>query len=148
MKRPTARLESVETGLDKAITVTYTDGRKVCVDLTEIIHSLDIFTPLDDPAAFATAAVTDFGWSLEWDCGASLDSDRILEMALEQSGMMENVRFRHWQETYGLSLSDAAQAIGVTRRTVSQYRSGKRPVPRTVSLACKGWEAEHVRTAD
>jgi DNA-binding XRE family transcriptional regulator len=142
MKRPTARLESVETGFDKAVTVTYTDGRKVRVDLSDIIQNLDIFSPLDDPIKFATATVTDFGWSLEWDCGASLDSDRVLEMALEQSGMMENVKFRRWQETYGLSLSDAAQAIGVTRRTVSQYRSGKRPVPRTIALACKGWEAE------
>jgi DNA-binding XRE family transcriptional regulator len=142
MKRPTARLESVETGLDKAVTITYTDARKVRVDLSDIIQNLDIFSPLDDPTEFVTAAVTDFGWSLEWDCGASIDSDRVLEMALEQSGMMENVKFRRWQETYGLSLSDAAQAIGVTRRTVSQYRSGKRPVPRTIALACKGWEAE------
>ena len=31
MKRPTARLESVETDSDKAITVTYTDDRKVRV---------------------------------------------------------------------------------------------------------------------
>ena len=112
MKRPTARLESVETGFDKAVTVTYTDGRKVRVDLSDIIQNLDIFSPLDDPTEFVTAAVTDFGWSLEWDCGASIDSDRVLEMALEQSGMMENVKFRRWQETYGLSLSDAAQAIG------------------------------------
>ena len=142
MKRPTVRLESVETAADKVITVMYTDGRVVRVDLSTIIHSLDIFSPLDNPIEFATAAVTDFGWSLEWDCGASLDSDRVLEMALEQSGLLDNVRFRRWQETYGLSLSDAAQAIGVTRRTISQYRSGKRPVPRTIALACKGWEAE------
>lgn len=43
-------------------------------------------------------------------------------------------------DSNGLSLSDAAQAIGVTRRTISQYRSGARPVPRTIALACVGWE--------
>lgn len=28
------------------------------------------------------------------------------------------------------------------RRTVSQYRTGARPIPCTVTLACKGWEVE------
>lgn len=32
------------------------------------------------------------------------------------------------------------------KQTVSQYRTGSRPIPRTVALACKGWEAER-RTA-
>jgi uncharacterized membrane protein (GlpM family) len=31
--------------------------------------------------------------------------------------------------------------IGLTRRTVSQYKTGIRPVSRTVALAYKGWEA-------
>jgi len=31
----------------------------------------------------------------------------------------------------------------MTRRTVSQYRTGSRPVPRTVLLAMKGWEAQY-----
>jgi hypothetical protein len=43
---------------------------------------------------------------------------------------------------YGLSLSDAAEALGLSRRQVAYYASGERPVPRTVLLACKGWEAE------
>ena len=63
-------------------------------------------------------------------------------MALEQSGMIENARFRRWQDANQLSLSQTAQAIGLTRRTISQYRTGKRPVPRTVAQACKGWEVE------
>lgn len=31
----------------------------------------------------------------------------------------------------------------MTRRTASQYRTGARPVSRTVLLALRGWEAEH-----
>jgi hypothetical protein len=87
-------------------------------------------------------AVADFGWGVEWPCGASLDSDRLLEMALEQQGQVANVNFRRWQVRHQLSLTDAANAIGLTRRTVSQSRTGARPVPRTVTLACKGWEME------
>lgn len=31
---------------------------------------------------------------------------------------------------------------GLSRRQVAYYASGERPVPRTVLLVCKGWEAE------
>ena len=143
MKKQTARLESVKTGKGMALAAIYSDGRVVQVDLSELAHRLKAFSPLEKPAEFRTAKVTDFGWTLEWDCGASLDSDRVIELALEQAGMAENVYFRRWQDANGLSLTDAANAIGLTRRTVSQYRTGARPVPRVVGLACKGWEVEN-----
>ncbi len=143
MKKQAARLESVTTGPGLTVNATYSDHRVLHVDLTDVARRLQAFSPLEKPAEFATARVADFGWTLEWDCGASLDSDRLLELALEQAGMTENVYFRRWQDANGLSLTDAAKAIGLTRRTVSQYRTGARPVPRVVGLACKGWEAEH-----
>lgn len=143
MKKQTARLESVIPGPGMTVSVTYTDGRVLTVDLTDVAHRLQAFAPLENPAEFATVKVVDFGWTLEWDCGASLDSDRLIELALEQTGMTENVYFRRWQDANGLSLTDAAKAIGLTRRTVSQYRTGARPVPRIVGLACKGWDVEH-----
>lgn len=124
------------------ICVTYTDGRVVSVNLRDVANRLQVFAPLENPSEFVTAKVSDFGWTLEWDCGASLDSDRVLELAMEQAGMAENVRFRQWQDANHLSLSDAARAIGLTRRTISKYRTGSSPVPRYISLACKGWEAE------
>ena len=46
-------------------------------------------------------------------------------------------------EQLGLSLSDAAQALGVTRRMIAYYEAGRDLIPRMVGLACKGWEAEH-----
>lgn len=147
MKMQTARLESVKTGDGLTLSATYSDGRVVRVDLSDLAHRLQAFAALEKPKEFATAKVTDFGWTLEWRCGASLDSDRLIELALEQTGMAENVLFRRWQDANGLSLTDAANAIGLTRRTVSQYRTGARPVPRIVGLACKGWEVEHRQQA-
>lgn len=143
MKKQTARLESVAPGLGMNLSATYSDGRVLHVDLSDLARRLQAFAALEVPAEFATVKVADFGWTLEWDCGASLDSDRVIELALEQAGMAENVYFRRWQDANGLSLADAAKAIGLTRRTVSQYRTGARPVPRIVGLACKGWEVEH-----
>jgi hypothetical protein len=140
MKKQAARLKEVEIVKPGIIKVTYTDGRTVTVDLKEIIRDYTSFAELSNSTEFVTATVADWGWSLEWQCGATLDADRLLELALEQSGMVGNVTFRRWQDLNGLSLTAAAEAIGLTRRTVSQYRTGARPVPRTVTLACKGWE--------
>lgn len=143
MKKQAARLESVAVTEGMTATVAYTDGRSYRIDFSGVARRLDAFAPLENLAEFATVKVADWGWSLEWDCGASLDSDRVLEMALEQAGMADNVAFRHWQDAHNLSLSAAAEEIGLSRRTVSQYRTGARPVPRYIALACKGWEAEH-----
>ena len=141
MKKQTARLANVQVVASGIIKATYTGGRVVSVDLDDIIRRYAAFAPLSDRAEFDTVAVVDWGWSLEWSCGATLDADRVFELSLEQAGMVENVEFRRWQDKNGLSLAAAADAIGLTRRTVSQYRTGARPVSRTVALACKGWEA-------
>ena len=144
MRKNSFRLAGVTALPPYQLEITYTDNNTITVNLENLIASLEIFAPLEDSNEFTSATITDFGFTLEWSCGASLDCDKLFEMALEQSGMIANARFRHWQDVNQLSLTQAAQAIGLTRRTISQYRTGKRPVPRTVSLACKGWEVENV----
>ncbi len=143
MKKQAARLSAVTHEPNMVLTATYTDGRVIRVNLSDMVRRLQAFAALENANEFASAKVADFGWTLEWNCGASLDSDRLIELALEQSGMAANVFFRRWQDSHNLSLTDAASAIGLSRRTVSQYRTGVRPVPRIVGLACKGWEVEH-----
>ena len=142
MRKNNIRLENVITLAPYKLEITYTDKSTVVVDISQLVKSLAIFAPLENSNEFASATISDFGFTLEWSCGASLDSDRLFEMALEQSGLIANANFRRWQDANQLSLTQAARAIGLTRRTISQYRTGKRPVPRTVSLACKGWEIE------
>jgi len=122
----------------------YTGGQVVCVDFAEMAERLPVFAELKHPDFFQQAAVTDWGHSLQWPNGEGLDADRLMEMALEQARRTDTLTFRHWQDRNGLSLAQAAAAIGLLRRTVSQYRTGVRPIPRTVALACKGWEAERV----
>ena len=46
-----------------------------------------------------------------------------------------------------LSLSTAAEALGLSRRMVAHYRTGSRPIPKVVGLACTGWEVEQRRQA-
>jgi hypothetical protein len=121
--------------------VSYAGGQSVEVDFAGLAERFAVFAALKDRTFFQQGAVADWGHTLEWPNGEGLDADRVMEMALEQQGRTDAVFFRRWQDRNGLSLA-AAEAIGLSRRTVSQYRTGARAVPRTVTLACKGWEAE------
>ncbi|MOA41208.1 hypothetical protein D3C78_1631490 [compost metagenome] len=46
-----------------------------------------------------------------------------------------------------LNLDQAAEALGLSRRMLAYYRSGAKPVPRTVALALLGWEVEQNKAA-
>lgn len=72
-----------------------------------------------------------------------------LRLPLEFASRGDAAEFLRWRWRHGLSLAAAAEALGVSRRTVAYYASGTREVPRTVLLACKGWERarEEGRTA-
>lgn len=142
MKKKAIKLVSVTALPDMSAQVAYSDGRSFKVCFADLANRLQAFAALEDSAEFATLAIADFGWSLEWAGGATLDADRVLELALEQAGLADNVQFRHWQDRNHLSLATAASALGMTRRTISQYRTGSRPIPRYIALACKGWEVE------
>jgi hypothetical protein len=43
-----------------------------------------------------------------------------------------------------LTLSSAADTLGMTRRMIAHYRTGSRPVPKVVGLACRAIEPEHM----
>lgn len=83
---PVNRLQSVTIEPGMVAVVTYTNGKTVHVSLEAIAGRLEAFAPLADPSEFAQARVEDFGWTLSWPCGASLDSDRVLEISMEQAG--------------------------------------------------------------
>ena len=41
----------------------------------------------------------------------------------------------------------ACEALGICRRMLAYYRSGQKPIPRHIWLACVGWEAERNKAA-
>jgi len=136
------RIDSVHALDGMRLQVHYQGGQSVTVDCSLLPQRFAAFAPLLDAAFFRQVSVADWGHSVEWPNGEGLDADRLMEMALEQNARTDTLAFRRWQRKHGLSLTQAAQALGVSRRTASQYRTGMRPVPRTVLLALKGWEAE------
>jgi hypothetical protein len=62
--------------------------------------------------------------------------------ALAQNAEDENTRiFIEWRARTGLPLNKAAEALGVSARSISRYSSGREAVPRSLALACLGWDS-------
>lgn len=83
----------------------------------------------------------DWGHSLVWPDGYEIGADSLWLDTLTAMGRGDARQFLEWRLAGGLSLSKAAEALGLARRTVAYYSNGDRPVPKTVLLACKGWDA-------
>ncbi len=95
----------------------------------------------------AGAEPGDWGHSLVWPDGTELGADSLWLDTLDAIGRGDARQFLEWRLANGLSLAKAADALGLARRTVAYYSNGDRPVPKTVLLACKGWDADHRRKA-
>lgn len=91
----------------------------------------------------AKVAVGDWGHSLVWPDGFEIGADSLWLDTLTAIGRGDARQFLEWRLAGGLSLAKAAEALGLARRTVAYYSNGDRPVPKTVLLACKGWDATH-----
>src|SRR5579863_246806 len=118
----------------------WTNDKVFVVDLEESVHRLKALKNLRDRKFFARAEIGEGGHSIVWPDGADMGADRLWEIALEQNGRPATAEFIRWRMRNGLSLTDAAAAVGISRRAVAYYASGEEPVPRTVQLACIGWE--------
>ncbi len=137
------RIASVKYVSKYILRVRWVNGAATPVDLHEPVHRLKGLKPLRDETVFAGAKKGEGGHSVVWREDIDMGADRLWEMALEQQGRLDVVEFIRWRWRYGLSLSQAAEALGISRRQLAYYASGKHAIPRTVLLACKGWEVEH-----
>jgi hypothetical protein len=143
MKR--ARLKKVEALANYILHLTFIDDSVYSVSLEDLFTESPGLAPLKNPIAFSKATlVTGEGWAVEWPgLDIQIGADTLWLDAQAQNASDENTRiFARWRARHGLSLKDAAAALGITTRTISAYGTRKRPVPRYIALACKGWEAE------
>ncbi|MBI3372022.1 MAG: DUF2442 domain-containing protein [Betaproteobacteria bacterium] len=143
MKRP--RLAAAKALSGHRLRLTFIDGSIYTVALADEFDKFPRLEPLRDSKAFSKAVVIEGeGWTVEWPAlDIQIGADTLWLDAQAQNAPDENTRlFAQWRARHGLSLADAAKALGMTSRAMSAYGSGSRPVPRYIALACKGWEAE------
>jgi hypothetical protein len=136
------RIESAITRGESIVVVTWDDGRRAEIDLGPILAARKVLAPLTDPAVFHRIRVAEGAWSVEWPAvGIDLGAAQLRRWAHEQAGeAMPAAAFRGWMEGHGLTLDRAAEALGLSRRTVAYYLSGEQPVPKTVMLATEGYD--------
>lgn len=142
-----ARIAGVRLAGEHALRIRWINGAAFVVDLSRPVSGLKGLRPLRNPDIFAKAKVGEGGHSVTWPGGLDMGADRLWEMSLEQNGRDDAAEFLRWRWRHGLSLSATAEALGLSRRMVAYYTSGDHAVPRTVLLACKGWELERQQAA-
>lgn len=135
-------LSSVTATPTTSLLLRYADGEQFEVSLVDTIKHHPALERLKDPKVFSSAKVGDHGASVIWanDDELELAADNLRARAVEQAGGVSHEFIWNWMARNDLTLDAAALALGLSRRMLAYYRSGSRPVPRTVALACLGWE--------
>lgn len=147
MKRP--RLRAVQPLPGTGLELTFTNGQRFNLDMSDALEAYPGLAPLAKGNAFEGVTLSDGGWSVEWpELDIQIGADTLLLDALAQSAPDENTRiFIRWRLRHRMTLDQAADALGVSARSISRYSSGREAVPRTLALACLGWEALEQRAA-
>ena len=135
-------IESAQARGDEQVWLRWSDGVEAEIKLAPKVRAA-----LGDAANFVAASLGDWGHSIAWPNGTELGADSLWLDTLTALGRSDARQFMEWRLHNGLSLSKAAEALGLSRRTVAYYSNGDRPVPKAILLACKGWDAMHRRKA-
>ncbi len=133
-------IEQVKATGPARLRLVWSDGGEADVDLGAWLEK-PAFAALRDPAEFARVEIGDWGHSLVWPRGAEAGADALWLETLTATRRDDTRAFLEWRLRHGLSLTRAAEALGLSRRMVAYYSNGEKPVPKTVLLACQGWEA-------
>jgi uncharacterized protein DUF2442 len=142
------KIKSITTDATSQLTIVWRSGKQTKVDVSEYFDSPG-YERLKDPKFFTTAVVEEWGHGVEWADGEiGIDADSLYRLGKEQAGLAYPVtEFNAWMERNGLSLGAAANALGITRRTVVYYHGGHKPIPIYIKLACLGWETLNYQQA-
>lgn len=123
--------------------LSYADGEVFKVDIAKVIKGYPTLKGIRD--VFSKVKLGDHGLSLVWndDDDLELASDNLRARAIEQAGEYSHETILNWMAKHSLTLDQAAIELGLSRRMLAYYRSGEKVVPKTVGLACIGWEQQH-----
>lgn len=122
--------------------LAWADGKEDAVDLADLIAARQGLAALRQAKRFAKVQVGDYGWTIDWGRGLEIDATHLFRLARLQAGdTLAPQDFRVWRQRLGLSQTGAAKALGISGRMVKYYEEGRHMIPRTVMLACRGYEA-------
>ena len=118
----------------RLIRVEFKTGESRIVDLAPVLESRRIFIPLrKDDSLFAQLSVNEDGNALEWPGEIEISAVWIYRLPGVE---FSNTQFREAMDNLGFSLDGMANALGISRRQVADFRKDK-PVPRAIALAVR-----------
>lgn len=142
MSRDHFKLTAVVPLPDYRLCLTYADEQVFEIDLNEWIKTTKALRPLQDKKLFKQAKIGFAARSVEWvEDELDLAADNLRNLAIEQGGGIGFERIWNWLHETDLTLDQAADALGISRRMLIYYRDGEKTIPRAIWLACLGWEA-------
>lgn len=130
------KLQAVKALESYRLSTTWSTGEVLEVDVSNVMRG-PAFAEIRKPEVFCKVH-TD-GFSIEW-FDTELGPDNVYAWAKEQAGEVSHEMLGSWMYRNKLSLSGAAEALGISRRMVSYYRTAHKAIPRSIWLACLGWE--------
>ena len=134
------QLQAVEAIAPYRLRTNWSTGEVLEIDVEDRLRRHAALAPILDPAMFARVHTSEWGHGIEW-IDEEFGADNVYAWAKEQAGEVSHEMFDDWMSRNGLSLSGAAEALGISRRMVSYYRTAHKSIPRQTWLACLGWEA-------
>lgn len=142
------RILSVKAASEFRLRLRFANGKSFALDLSREVRRFKPHRPLRDQALFAGVALGEGGYCVIWPVEElDMRADTLRQYALDQNGRADAAEFIRWRWRNRLSLTAAAEALGLSRRQIAYYARGEHEVPRTVLLACKGWESEQHHAA-
>ena len=125
---------------DFRLRLLWSDGTEADIHMARTFEP-KVMATLNGPSVFGAVKDGEWGHSLEWPNGIDISANRFWMETLTVLGRDDERRFLEWRFRNGLSLSKAAEALGLSRRTIAYYSNGERKIPKAILLACTGWEA-------
>jgi hypothetical protein len=106
--------------------VTFDGGEFRAIDLLQIVETRSALAPLRGESVFSQVRVSDVGWSVAWPGEVVFGAPGLRRWADEQAGrFMPAALFCEWMARLDLTLDRAAVALGLLRRMMACYSSGK-----------------------
>ena len=138
------KIKAIQALKGQQMVVTWHNGKQHIVDLSAYIQRFVVLQPLKKSSVFKQAQVGECGLDVTWGNDIEIAASTLYRLALEQhDDIMPTVDFKNWMTTNKLSLTTAAQELGLSRRTITAYSSGAALIPKHIALACKGWNSLH-----
>ncbi|HEX4160794.1 MAG TPA: hypothetical protein VHY79_20170 [Rhizomicrobium sp.] len=134
-------IEKLRVELPSTLHLKFHARRWRAVNLAGLIAREKFLAALRDREVFARASIVDWGAGVGWPDDRDLSASTLWRMSEEQAPFTYR-DFGDWQLRLGLSNQEAADALGLSLRTIKNIRGGIVPVSHAVSIACRAMESD------